>query len=100
MNFAIVRIKNTQYKVSKGDEVLVGKLNDEKVEPEVLLYSENDKVEVGKPLLKKRNVKIKVLEGEVKGDKLHVFTFKSKSRYRRKIGFRPKYTKIRVEKLS
>ncbi len=82
-----------------GDEILVGKLGDEKPEAEVLLLVDGEKTKIGKPILKNVKVKLKVLEKEVKGKKLHVQTFKAKSRYRRKIGFRPIFTKLLVEKI-
>lgn len=98
--YAIIRIKGTQYRVIEGEEILVGKLGEDKPEAEVLLLSDDDKVKVGKPTVRGVKAKLKVLEKEVKGKKLYVQTFKAKSRYRRKIGFRPKYTKVLVEKIS
>lgn len=97
--YAIIRIKGTQYRVSEGDELLVGKLGDDEPKAEVLLLVNAGKTKVGKPTLKNVKAKLKVLEKEVKGKKLYVQTFKAKSRYRRKIGFRPLYTKILVEKI-
>ena len=41
----------------------------------------------------------KVLNEE-KGEKVKVFKFKSKSRYRRHRGFRPQYSRILIEKIS
>ena len=60
--FAVIRILGKQYKVTEGEEILVDKLNDLKVVPEVLLYVDGDIVEVGTPVLKKAVVKIKVLK--------------------------------------
>ena len=101
LKFAVVRIKGKQYKVSEGDEVLVDKLGEkEKAEVEVLLVSEGTKVKIGKPTVKGAKVTLKILEPEEKGKKLHVQTFKAKSRYRRKIGFRPLYTRFQVSKIS
>jgi len=37
---------------------------------------------------------------QVKGKKLSVFKYKAKSRYRKKIGFRPIYSRYLVEKIS
>lgn len=96
-NYAVIEIKKTQYKVSKGDEILVGLMDEkEKLEAKVLLVKTKDKVKVGKPYVRGAKVSLKVIEKEVKGEKLHVETFKAKSRYRRKIGFRPRYTKLQV----
>ena len=100
MKYAVIRIKGQQYKVSEGDEILVGKLVDKKPKVEVLLLADNGKVKVGKPTVKGAKVKIKVLKEEEKGEKLYVQKFKAKSRYRRKMGFRPLYTRLLIEKIS
>ena len=98
--YVVIRIKGTQHRVSEGDEVLVGKLGDDEPEAEVLMLVDGEKIKVGKPTLKDVKIKLKILEKEVKGIKLYVQTFKAKSRYRRKIGFRPVHTKLLVEKIA
>lgn len=99
MKYAVIKYQGHQYKVSEGEEILVSKLSD-KSEPEVLLIAEEGKVKVGKPFLKEAKVKIKVLAEEEKGEKLHIYKFKAKSRYHRKTGFRPSYSRILIEKIS
>jgi len=96
--YAIIKIQGHQYKVSEKDEILVDRIS-EKIDPKVLLFVDGDKVKVGKPELKDVSVKIKKLE-DVKGDKLTVFKYKAKSRYRKVRGFRPQLTKILIEKIS
>lgn len=99
--FAVIRIKGKQYRVSEGDEILVDKLKDvTKIEPEVLLLVDGDKIEIGTPLLTKIKVKIKVLVEFEKGIKIRVFKYKAKSRQRKHIGFRPQYTRLLIEKIS
>lgn len=100
MNYAIIRVKGKQYKVVEGDEVLVGKLSGEKPEVEVLMLSKDGKVKLGTPTVKDAKVKCIVVEKEEKGKKLHVKKFKAKSRYRKKIGFRPVYSRLLIEKIS
>ncbi len=86
--------------VSEGEEILIGKLTDPKiVEADVLLFVDEDKVEVGKPTLKVP-LKLKVVSDLVKGKKVEVYKFKAKSRYRKHTGFRPKYSKILVEQIG
>ena len=82
-----------------GRHAQVDKLLDEKVEPEVLLTVVDDKVTVGTPLVKDAKVTVKILD-QVKGEKIHVYKFKAKSRYRKHTGFRAKLTKVLVEKLG
>jgi len=99
--YAIIRTKGSQYKVSEGDVLLIDKLaSKEKPEAEVLLVKTDKGVKIGKPKVRGAKVTLKVEEEEVKGKKLHVKTFKAKSRYRRHIGFRPKYSKVKVTKIS
>lgn len=98
--YAVIRLKGHQYKVEEGQELLVDKLHEkEKPEAEVLLVKDK-KTKVGTPTVKGADVKLKVVDKEVKGEKLHVETFKAKSRYRRKVGFRPRFTRLKVEKIT
>ena len=108
--FAVIRIGGKQYKVSEGEEILVdklslaisaGKLTDvKKVTPEVLLFVDGEKIEIGKPVLTKAKVTVKVLVEVEKGEKIDVFKYKAKSRERRHVGFRAKYTRLLIEKIS
>ena len=99
--FAVIKTKGQQFKVSEGDEILIGKLSEkEKPELEVLLISNGEKVKVGKPFVKGASVKVKIVEREEKGKKLHIETFKAKSRYRKKKGFRPVHTRLKIEKIT
>ena len=76
------------------------KMNDLKLIPEVLMIVDGETVKVGKPLVKGAEVKLKVITGLEKGEKIEVYHFKAKSRYRKHTGFRPQYTRILVEKIS
>lgn len=97
---AVLRINGKQYKVSEGSEILVDKLADEKAKPEVLLVSDGSKVKIGKPSLKDVEVKFSVISPLVKGEKVDGFKYKSKSRYRKRYGFRHSYTSIKIDKIS
>lgn len=99
MKYAVVRIKGHQYKVREGEELLVDKIEEKKAEPEVLLVVDEDKVLVGKPVVKEAKVDLKVL-GDEKGEKIVIRKFKAKSRYRRKTGFRASLTRLQVSKIS
>jgi len=98
--YAVIRLQGRQYKVSEGDEILVDKMLDLTAQAEVLLFSDEGKVKVGKPTLADVKVKVKVLTEMEKGEKIEVYKFKAKSRYRKHIGFRPQYTKLLVEKIA
>jgi large subunit ribosomal protein L21 len=98
--YAVIRLQGRQYKVSEGEEVLVDKMNDLKLQPEVLLVAEGEKVSVGKPVLKDVKVTLKVLTEVEKGEKIEVYHFKAKSRYKKHTGFRPQFTRVLVEKIG
>jgi len=98
--YAVIKIKGQQYRVNEGDEILVDKLGEDKLEAEVLLFANEGKVKVGKPVVKGAKVNLKIVDKETKGKKLHVVKFRAKSRYRKKIGFRPIYSRLLVEKIS
>jgi large subunit ribosomal protein L21 len=98
--YAVVRIKGHQYKVSEGEEILVDKIDTKEPEIEVLLVSDEGKVQVGKPVVKEAKVKVKVLKELEKGEKIDILKYKAKSRYRRHYGFRPQYTRLLIEKIS
>ncbi len=99
IKFAVIKVNNRQYIVSENQEILVDKVDEANLDSQVLLYS-NDEIYVGKPVLENVKVKLEIVEKEEKGEKLSVFKYKAKSRYRKKIGFRPSYTRLRVAKIS
>jgi len=99
MDYAVLKIKGHQYKISEGQEILVDKVGDAKVEADILLVSKDGMVRVGKPTVKDAKVTIKVL-GEEKGEKIDVYKYKSKSRYRRHTGFRSQLTRLLIQKIS
>ncbi len=99
--YAVVRIGGKQYKAQEGKELLVDKIVDlTKIEPEVLLFVDDGKVKVGTPVLSDVKVKLKVVTEVEKGEKLEIYKFKAKSRYRKHTGFRPQHTRLLVEKIS
>lgn len=100
MNYAVIRINKAQYKVVEGEEILVDRLpEDDKLEAEVLMLRTDEETKVGDPIVAGVKVTLKRVSDE-QGEKIHVFKYKSKSRYRKKIGSRAKLTKLLVEKIK
>lgn len=98
MNYAVVKVAGKQYKVSEGDKILVDKFKGD-LSYQVLLSRDGDNVLIGKPYLEK--VKVSFKQGEmVKGEKIDVFKYKAKSRYRKHIGFRAQHYPLIVEKIT
>jgi len=98
LNFAILRIAGKQYKVKERDEILVYKVDKPKFD--VLLAYLDGKLKIGKPVVKDVEIKFKVLEPEIKGEKIKVLKYKAKSRYRRRKGHTTFYTKILIESIK
>jgi large subunit ribosomal protein L21 len=97
--YSVVEVGGRQYKVSPGDELLVEKLDAEAgstIQLPVLLVSEESGVTVGAPLVAGRQVSAKVV-GVEKGEKLVVFRYIPKKRYRKKNGHRQSYTRLKIE---
>jgi len=73
--YAIVEIKNSQFKVSEGDTIIVDKTNVESGKSiefdKVLLFKTEKDVLIGKPYVANAKVKGKVI-GEEKGKKVVV----------------------------
>ncbi|MEK7504473.1 MAG: 50S ribosomal protein L21 [Patescibacteria group bacterium] len=93
---AVLKFGKSQYLVKPGDTILVDL---GQTEPKILLIEDEGKTFIGEPEVAGAKVKVKVLE-EVKGEKLRISQFKAKTRHRRVIGFRGKYTKILIEDIK
>ena len=100
--YAIIRDRGMQYRVEEGQTVEIARLDAEpgsQVElGEVLLVGGGEQTLVGAPLLDGAKVLAKVL-GEAKGEKIVVFKYKNKKRYRRRTGHRQRYTRITISEI-
>jgi len=100
--FAIVEISGHQYQVCEEDELLVDSLDNkvgDKIKLDQILLKVFDKVEIGQPYLEKKVIEAEIID-QIKGKKIRVATYKSKSRYRRVKGFRPHLTKLKITKIN
>lgn len=99
--FAIIRTGGKQYIVKEGQTLQVEKLaaTEKVVFDDVLLIADGDNVKIGMPRLEGAKVEGAVVE-HGKGKKLHVIKYKAKVRYRRKIGHRQQFTKVKVGKIT
>ena len=95
--YAIVKTGGKQYRVEKGQTLLVERLPDEAgatVALEPIMFRSDDVV-FGADDLAKVRVDAKVVE-HVRGEKLRVFKFKPKRGYRKRTGHRQNLTRIEV----
>jgi large subunit ribosomal protein L21 len=97
--YAIVETGGRQYKVAAGDKVNVEYLaagEGKEVElSKVLLIADGKDVVIGSPTIDNAKVTATCLN-EGKGDKVIVFKYKNKVRYRRKKGHRQLFTTLKI----
>lgn len=96
--YAIIRSGGKQYKVEAGKSIDVERLDGEigtKVELEVLLVSDGDKVKTGTPVLKDVKCEAEIV-AQGKESKVVVFKYKPKKNERKKQGHRQPFTRIKI----
>ena len=96
---AVVVIGGKQYIVQKGDRLTVDRLPDEEGKTvhfdRVLLTTDGKKTTVGAPIINGEKVSAKILS-HGKGQKMDIYRFKSKVRYRRVHGHRQAFTEVKI----
>lgn len=99
---AVVKVGGKQYIVGEKETLLVDRLPDgtKELTLDVLMLVDGDKSTVGTPLVKGASLKAKVVDEEVKGEKLRVIRYKSKKRVHKETGHRQKYSRIEVGKIA
>jgi large subunit ribosomal protein L21 len=99
--YAIVRTGGKQYRVERGQRLLIERLavkEGAEVSLEPLLYRSEQPV-LDKKGLEQVKVTAKVIE-HIRGEKLRVFKFKPKRGYRRRTGHRQELTRIEVTEIA
>jgi len=101
--YAVFVTGGKQYKVSVDDVLFIEKLE---VNPEdtvtfdqVLLVSDDNGLKTGTPYVAGAKVEAKV-EKNGKGKKIRIFKMKAKKGYRRRMGHRQPYTKIKITAIN
>ncbi|MEE8552144.1 MAG: 50S ribosomal protein L21 [Desulfobacterales bacterium] len=101
--YVIVNTGGKQYKIQKGDVLRVEKIPGEIGSPvsldKVLMFSDGENVNIGRPVLDNVAVKGHIVE-QGKGKKIVVFKYKRRKRYRRKLGHRQQYTEIKIDSIE
>jgi large subunit ribosomal protein L21 len=103
MRYAIIQSGGKQYRAVEGEAIEVDKLDLEvgkKFEiGEVMLVADGDQVLVGKPTVADAKVAATVVSQD-KGEKISVFKYKPKIRYRVKTGHRQLLTRLMIESID
>ena len=98
--YAIIEDSGSQLKVAEGDVVEIDPRerpeNDSIVFDRVLAIGDQEKAaRIGTPYLEGASVKAEVLD-EIRGEKLHIVKYKRRKGYRRKIGHRQPYLRVKI----
>lgn len=98
MEYAIIEQGGRQYRVQKGDSLLVNRIDAKegaKVSPRAILYRSSDAALIDGPDLAKVKVEAVVAE-HLKGEKIRIFKYKAKKRYRKRAGHRSLLTRLEI----
>ncbi|OGY57746.1 MAG: 50S ribosomal protein L21 [Candidatus Colwellbacteria bacterium RIFCSPHIGHO2_02_FULL_45_17] len=101
--FAVIETGGKQYRVSEGKKLRVEKLDAEEgkvfVFDKVLLVSDDMGTKIGTPVVGGAKVEAKVLK-QGRADKVIVFRYHAKTRYRKKKGHRQPFTEVEIVKIG
>lgn len=99
---AVIQLGGRQYIVGEGDiikaQLPAGASGAIEIK-EVLLVEDGGAVKLGRPHVAGASVRAAVV-GEKRGRKVRVLRYHSKTRFRRRVGFRPLITTLKIEKIS
>jgi large subunit ribosomal protein L21 len=101
--YAVVTSGGKQYKVEEGDilrvEKIPGQVGAAITFDQVLMVSDGENINIGQPVLGDASVEGHIVE-QGKANKIIVFKFKRRKRYRRKQGHRQQYTAVKIESIK
>jgi large subunit ribosomal protein L21 len=102
MTSAIIRTGGQQFRVTEGDRLriasLVGEAGQAVVFDEVLAIG-GDKPAIGTPLIPGAKVTAEIVQ-HGRGEKLIVFKFRRRKRYKRKMGHRQNFTEVKITSIA
>ena len=100
---AVIKTGGKQYKVTPGQKIKVEKLEVEDGKEitfdEVLLVDNDGNLTIGEPMIKNAKVLGKVLKQD-KHEKVIIYKYKPKKRYRLKKGHRQPFTEVEILKIE
>ncbi len=97
--YAIIETGGKQYKVQKGDvidvELLNSALNNAVEFEQILLINDGKSTHVGTPKLTQFKVLGEIVD-QIKGPKVVAYKYKQRQNYRRKVGHRQNYSRVKI----
>jgi large subunit ribosomal protein L21 len=102
--YAVVQSGGKQHKVKVGQTFLLDKMDAAEAGAtieldQVVLIGEDDRTIVGRPTIDGAKVVATIANPDERGEKLIVFKYKPKVRYRKKTGHRQHYTRVLVNEI-
>lgn len=101
--YAVIETGGTQFTVEEGIQVKIprieGSVGDKITLEKVLLISDGKEPKVGTPYLENATVEAE-LTAQDKDDKVTVYKFKRRTKYRRTKGHRQPFTELKITKIN
>ncbi|HEX2836963.1 MAG TPA: 50S ribosomal protein L21 [Phycisphaerales bacterium] len=106
--YAIIEESGGQRKVVAGDEILIDLHGEGQTQAGtaitfdrvLVVGKEGGAAKIGQPYVAGASVKGEVVEGVVKGEKIHIQKFGPKKAWKKKTGHRQRYTKVKVTAIN
>ncbi len=102
MAHAVIRTGGKQYRVAQGDLVRIEKLEGnpgDKITFDEVLFLGGDSPKFGSPLVSGAKVSGEIVT-QGRGEKLIIFKFKRRKKYKRKNGHRQSFTAVKITEVS
>ncbi len=100
--YAVFQLSGSQFSVEEGTIVKVPFQDVEKGGKiditDVLLVKDNDKAMIGNPYVDGAKIEAEVLDSG-KSDKVRIYKYKRRTKYRRRQGHRQQYSEIKINKI-
>lgn len=101
--YAVVKTGGKQYKVKAGEILRVEKIEGEVGSPltfdSVLMVSDGDNLTLGQPEVDNASVSAHIVE-QGRGQKIIVFKYKRRKRFRRTQGHRQHFTAVKIDTIN
>ncbi len=98
---AVIKTGGKQHKIKNNDILKIAKTKGEKGEKlefkDVLLISDDEEkdIKIGRPIVSGASVNAEIIE-QGREKKINVIKYKRKTRYRKKLGHRQDFTKVKI----
>jgi large subunit ribosomal protein L21 len=101
--YAVIESGGTQFTVEEGAQIRIprieGSIGDKVSLDKVLLISTGEEPQVGTPYLENATVDAELVAQD-KADKVTVYKFKRRTKYRRTKGHRQPFTELKITKIN